>query len=134
MSGETYDLAQLVTDRLNGQAGYAVHRGGLADSPTGAYLVLQFGAGSLTSRRLDGQARLLRWTFRAVCAGRSDVQVLNTVDRVRARLAGWRPLPGRASGALVELELDPPLLRDDSVPNDVRYSLTLTYRLTTPRS
>lgn len=133
---EAYDLADLVTTRLVGQPGYGVHRGVVLTTPLAAYVVLYFGGGAPTGARLDGQARRLRWSFRAVCAGRSDAQALETVDRVRARLAGWRPLPDQPSaGRLVEADLDAPLIRDDSVPNDVRYSVTLTFTLyTTDRS
>jgi hypothetical protein len=95
--------------------------------------VFYFGAGSTQVSRLGGSPSNLRWTFRVVCAGYSERQVLNTVDLIRARLTGWRPT-GVNGPLLVELEDDPSLLRDDSVASDIRYSLTLTYRLYTTRS
>jgi hypothetical protein len=55
------------------------------------------------------------------------------VDRIRDKFTGWRPL-GADGPMFVEVDTDPPLIRDDSVPNDIRFSLTLTYRLYTSRS
>jgi hypothetical protein len=127
----TYDLGELVAERLTSQPGYELFRGNPINTPGGAYAVLYLGAGGPLSTRQDGQQRRLQWSFRVVCAGRSDVQVLNTVDRVRTRLLGWRPLSERWCGRLTELFTDPPLTRDDTAPNDVRYSLTLTFQLAT---
>lgn len=134
MTTTVYDLGDLVEARLADQPGYSVLRGGVSVTPPGAYVVLYFGAGQVGSLRFDGRSRRHRWDFRAVCAGASDAQVLNTVDRVRQRLTDWRPLPeDRSAGRLLELDTAPPLLRDDSVTS-VRYSLTLTYRLHLTRS
>lgn len=127
-----YDLADLVEGRAAGE-GYTVYRGKVPDKPPGAYAVLYFGAGHAYASRLGGAHDNLRWTFRVVCAGYSESQVLNTVDRIRARLTGWRPTGGNGP-MLRELEDDPSLLRDDSIATDIRFSVTLTYRLYTNRS
>jgi hypothetical protein len=126
------DLADLVAARAAGD-GYTVYRGAVPEKPPGAYAVLYFGAGSSYGTRLAGRPDELRWTFRVVCAGYSERQVLNTVDLVRARLTGFRLLDANGP-MLTELEDDPSLLRDDSVASDIRFSFTLTYRLHTTRS
>lgn len=126
------DLADLVEDRTPGP-GYTVYRGGVPDKPPGAYAVLYFGAGSTYTTRLGGTPDDLRWTFRVVCAGFSERQAINTTDLIRARLTGWRPF-GDNGPMLTELEDDPSLLPSEGVPGDVRYSMTLTYRLYTNRS
>lgn len=122
-------LAALVEARAASPA-YTVHRGQVTGSPAGGYVVLYFSGGHSFATRLVATPDRLRWTFRAVCAGYSDRQALNTADLVRARFAGWRPL-GEHGPRLFQVDDEAPLLRDDSVPNDVRFSLTLTFRLFT---
>lgn len=120
-------LAALVEARA-ASGSYTVLRGQVAETPAGAYVVLYFTGGHSFATRLVARPDRLRWTFRAVCVGESDEQALNTADLLRARFAGWRPL-GPHGPQLVEVDDAAPLLRDDSVPNDVRFSNTLTFRL-----
>lgn len=126
------DLADLVEARVQA-TGYTVYRGRVTDKPAGAYVVLYFGAGSTFTTRLATAFDDLRWTFRVVNAGYSERQAINACDLIRGRLTGWRPL-GANGPMLTELQDDPALLRDDSVSTDIRFSLTLTYRLYTTRS
>lgn len=101
-------------------------------APAAGYGVFYPGAGSIERGRLASVGDHLRWTCSVVCAGRSRQQVANIVDAVRDRLIGWAPDP--AGDPIVEIPLDAPLIRDDSVTSDIRFSITLQFTLGTARS
>jgi hypothetical protein len=91
---------------------------------------LLFGAGSPFGDRLAGTPNSLAWSFRAMCVGYSDAQCLYVVEKLDALFIGWRPLAANGPW-FSRTQDDPPVIRDDSVAEDVRYSLTARYTLTT---
>jgi hypothetical protein len=123
-------LADAVEARSRTASSFLTYRGLIASRPDKGYASLLFSAGRLYVDRLDGVQSQLGWSFRAVCVGYSDGQCLFVVEKIRALFVGWRP-DGGVGPRFVEADDDPPLLKDDSVPEDVRYSLTLRYTLTT---
>lgn len=126
-------LAEVVLERLGALPGLTVLDGGVPVTPPGAYVVFYGAAPALTATRLAGTASSLRWTFQLVCAGRDAAEVRHVVELVLASLTNWRPA-GRETSWLSPQPDGAPILRDDSVPGDIRYSQTLTFRLTTTRS
>lgn len=134
MSTDPRALADLVEARAKTDTGFLTYRGMIASRPSKNYVMLIFGGGSVYGDRLVGYSNMLTWEFRALCVGYTDSETLWVANRIRGLYVNWRPIPDRASGWFVEQEDDAPLLRDESMINDTRYSVTLRYRLTTPRS
>jgi hypothetical protein len=130
----TLTLADLVLARLRSTAKFATFDGEVPDTPPGAYVVFYGDTGAARRERYAGPAKALTWGFYAVCAGFSPAQVRNTVDLVRGLLTDWRPLADRDASPLNEADIAADMLRDSSVPSDIRYSQTLRYNLTTTRS
>lgn len=122
-------LAEQAWQRLNGTTGLTAFDGVAPATPPGGYAVYYPSAGSYGSTRQGGGQSGYRWGFRVVCAGSSRAQVFGTVKRVRARFLNHQLDPSPSSDPLQEDDLDPPLLRDDSVPSDIRFSQTLFYYL-----
>jgi hypothetical protein len=125
------------TDRLMTQLGgqwFTVYLASVPDKPPSGYVTVYPGVGNAHADNMATDGRV-RWTCRLVCSGFGPQQTLDVVDSVRARLTGWAPYPDTPSaGRLFEVDEDAPLLPDDTVPGDTRFSLTLTYRLYTNRS
>lgn len=129
------DLAAAVTTRARTSTHFLTYRPGeVVDRPAKGYVVLYFGGGAPFPDRQASGANRLRWTFRAKCVGYTDDQCLLVADKVRDLLLHWSPDPGPSADWLTEVDDDPPLLRDDSVSSDLRYSITPVYTLTTARS
>ena len=103
-----------------------------ATMPANGYAVLYGGAGAIERDRASDIGSMIRWTPRVVCAGKNPDQAGNIADHVRDQLIGWQPDP--AGAVLTEVALDAPLLRDDSMPQDIRFSITLQFTTTTSRS
>jgi hypothetical protein len=122
-------LADLVEGRSRTASEFLTYRGLIAERPAKGYASLLFGAGSPFGDRLTGTANAFSWSFRAVCVGYSDAQCLYVAEKFDALFVNWRPL---GSGPwFTRTPDDPPVLKDDSVAEDVRYSLTLRYTITT---
>ncbi len=124
-------LAAAVTARCQSSTFLTYGQGQVEDRPVKGYTVLYYGSGAPFGDRHSGGANRLRWTVRAKCVGYTVDQLLFVAEQVRSRLLGWSPDPDLSAGWLAEVDDDPPVLPDDSVAGDVRYSLTLTYTLTT---
>lgn len=127
-------LADLVTARAETVSTFYTYRNQIAVRPPRNYVVLLFGGGVTQSGNLVGLADTLIWRFRALCVGFSDSECLWVADQIRSLFTNWRPLSSPAASAFVEEQDDAPVLRDESMINDVRYSLTLRFRFSTPRS
>lgn len=127
-------LADLVLDRLRTLPDLEVLDGEVTQTPLGAYVVFYDDAPRLTSRSHAGVANRLGWRFQTVCAGRDAAETRWVVGQVLGSLANWRPLPDRSASWIVPQPDGAPILRDDSVAGDTRFSQTLTFRLTTTRS
>lgn len=123
-------LAEQAWQRLSATVGFSSFDGVAPSTPPGAYAVYYPSAGAYVRERHGGTQSGYRWAFRVVCAGSSRAQVLGTVKRVRARLLNYPLDPSPASSPLQEDEFEAPLLRDDSVPSDIRFSQTLLFYLT----
>jgi hypothetical protein len=123
-------LADLVEARCRTSSSFLTYRGSIPAKPEKNYAVLMFGAGSPVGDRLAGSVNALAWSFRAMCVGYTDGQCLYVVEKLDALFIGWRPLASNGSW-FSRTPDDPPVLKDDSVLGDVRYSLTARYTLTT---
>jgi hypothetical protein len=129
-----YSLAELLLARLTGTPGLAVYDAQIATNPPNTGWVIVYpGAGTPATTRLAPVATDLVWDATVVCCGRSRSQCLNTVSIVRSRLLGVRLDNARSSGRLTE-EPAGPLLPDESIPAEPRFSLTLRYTSTHTRS
>lgn len=122
-------LADLVEARSRTATTFETYRGLISQKPAKGYVSLLFGAGSPFGDRLAGTVNALTYSFRAVAVGYSDGQCLYVAEKFDALFLNWRPL---GTGPwFSRTPDDPPVIRDDSVAEDVRYSLTLRYTLTT---
>ena len=103
------------------------------DQPARNYVVLHFPAGDAFGTRLGGGQESLGWGFRAVCVGlRTDDNCLFVVQLMRSLFRNWSPAPSEDFTSWLSEESDgAPLIKDDEIPSDLRYSLTLRYTLTT---
>jgi hypothetical protein len=129
-----YSLAELLLARLTGTPGLAVYDAIIPTSPPSTGWVIVYpGAGTPATTRLAPVATDLVWDATLVCCGRTRQQCTRTVDLVRSQLLGVRLGTTRSSGRLTE---DPagPLLPDESIPGEPRYSITLAYTSTHTRS
>lgn len=124
-------LANLVTARAESDSRILTFRGGVKARPPQPYVSLYFGGGINYADRLVDTAQNLTWSFRAICVGFSDDQALFVVGCVRDLFTNWRPESSRATGWFTEAPDDPPLIRDDAVTNDVRFSITPRFTITT---
>ena len=131
----TFDLAEATLAKLSTQTKFTTHDGTVPNKPQGAYVVFYGSTGTVRRTRLAQAANRLRGGCTLVIAGSTAAQVRNTVDLVRDDLEGWRPFgTDRSSEALHEDEISGDMLRDDTDANDIRFSQTLFFRLTTHRS
>lgn len=117
-------LANLVTTRANTGTGFLTYRGLVTSRPAKGYVSLYFGGGVNYAEAIAGTATGLTWSFRAVCVGYDDDQCLYVLGKVRGLFINWRPVEARSAGWFTEAPDDPPLIKDDSVANDVRFSIT----------
>lgn len=124
-------LAAAVLARLRGMRGVAVLDGVVSSTPPGPYVVFYDAAPRLTARSLAGVANRLGWTFQLVCAGRDPDETRYLVGLALGLLKNWRPTAERAASWLVPVPDGAPIITDESVPGDTRFSQTLTFRLTT---
>lgn len=122
-------LADLVEARSKTATEYLTFRGLISSKPAKGYAALLFGAGSPYGDRLVATSNAFRWSFRAVCVGYSDAQCLYVAEKVDAKFVDWRP--NGVGPWFTRTPDDPPVIKDDSVAEDVRYSLTLRYTITT---
>lgn len=127
-------LATLVLARSNTATTFLTYRGLITERPVKNYVSLLFGAGAVSSSCMAGTTDLLTWTFRATCVGYTEDEVLFVAAMFRALFVNWRPLSAVSAGWFTEAQDDPPVIKDETTLNDVRYSLTLRYRITTSRS
>ena len=70
----------------------------------------------------DRDVEMLRVVAR--CCGSTREQAMDCTRLVRARMRNWVPWP--AMGRVYESDTGP-LAEDDSVPTDLRYSVTITF-------
>ena len=99
----------------------------LDDRPSGGYVWAQVGAAQSWADRMDGLASDASGSILLHCCGFSAAQAINTDDRVAAALLDWRwsadahvsPLRCVSVGVVTA---------DRSVPSDVRWGTTRTYR------
>jgi hypothetical protein len=131
---DTRVLADLIEARAKTYPGFYTYRNQIATRPDRNYVVLMYSAGITYPRNLAGSANTLLFRFRAMCVGYSDGDCLWVADKIRGLFTNWRPLEDRAASWLTEEQDDAPVLRDESMINDVRFSLTLRFRITTTRS
>lgn len=125
-------LADLCENRAKTETRIDTFVGNGPDKATRDYVVLYPSRSKLASSRQSGSQGDHRFTLRAVCVGLyKPSNCLRVVNLVSALFCNWSPVPDEDTSWLEEMDDDPPLLRDDSVPGDVRYSLTLRYTLTT---
>jgi hypothetical protein len=124
-------LANLVTARAESAPGFLTYRGFVKERPAKGYVSLYFSGGVNYPEGMTGTATRLTWSFRAVCVGFTDDQALYVVGKMRGLFTNWRPLEDRSAGWFTEAPDDPTLIRDDSIPNDVRYSITPRFTITT---
>lgn len=127
-------LAGNVLARLNTLPNVSVYDSKVPSTPGGLYVVFYGNSGHSVSTSMAGTSDSLTWTFYVIVAGTLPAQVRSGVDRVRTALTGFRLDAAAWAGPLNEVDLQAPMLRDDSVENDVRFSQTLYFRLSTSRS
>lgn len=127
-------LANLVEARARTGTGFLTYRGQVPTKPAQGYVSLYFGGGVNFADRLYTVSNNLTWSFRAVCVGFTDDQCLYVVGKVRDLFTNWRPVDDRSAGWFTEAPDDPPLIRDDSIADDVRFSITPRFTITTTRS
>lgn len=127
------ELPDIVLARL-GATGETVLDNEVKATPPGRYVVFYDEAPRLRPSGTGGDFRRQSWTFRTVCVGRDAGETRHVVRLVHALLVGWRPRPtDSATGAIVPVADGAPILRDDSVPGDIRFSQTLTWRVASSR-
>lgn len=124
-------LANLVEARAKTAPGFLTFRGYVDSRPSKGYVSLYFGGGINYRDTLAQSATELRWSFRALCVGYDDDQCLYVLGKVRGLFEGWRPTDDRFASPFTEAPDDPPLLKDDRVSGDVRYSITPRFTINT---
>jgi hypothetical protein len=127
-------LSDIVTARAESDTWFSTYRGYIEIRPSRNYVMLLFGAGMAMTEFLGGGSDTLLWRFRAQCVGFSDRDCLGVASRMRTLFTNWRPLEDRGASWFTEEQDDAPMLRDESMPRDVRFSTLLRFRLTTTRS
>jgi hypothetical protein len=125
-------LSKIVLGVLEELPNLDVYDSQVPDTPPQAYAVFYPGAGSIYPVRLADLGSRLDWDCRVVCCGRTPGQARRAADQTRAALSGRR-----LDGGLVLVEdrnLNAPMLRDDTVPSDIRFSHTLRFKTSAARS
>lgn len=127
----TQELEVLLTDTR-----FALFTGEVPTTPPDAYVILWPDAGISWSDRLGGGSNRLTWGARAVCAGRSVHQALNTTVIVRSLAVGARLDPtNKSASQLREIDEGARPIKDESDDHaDIRWSNTLHLRMATTRS
>jgi len=127
-------LTDLVKTRLSGDW-WQVYTGEVPSDPPSGYVTIYPSPGNATSENLADSQNRLRWTVRLVCSGYGSEQAMDVADATRNLMTRWQPYPNDPSASRFrEVDEDAPLLPDRTVPGDIRFSLTLVYRLYTNRS
>lgn len=122
--GNTISLAAAVLTRLEGLPFPVVDNEEIDQTPTGPFVIFRDGFDRRFPEHLDGGARRYEWTFELICGGRDQVQVRMGINACRNRLHGWR-----LEGALLnEVDNGSSIIRDATIPDDVRLSRTLEFR------
>lgn len=125
-------LANAVETRCQTASGFLTYRGLVTSKPAKGYVSLYFSGGRPYADRLFDTATALTWSFRAVCVGYTDDQCMYVLEKLRGLFQNWRPFPDdRDTGWFTEAPDDPPLLKDDSLSDDVRFSITPRFTITT---
>jgi hypothetical protein len=122
-------LADLVEARSRTATSFLTYRGVIPTKPDKGYAALMFGGGSPFGDRLVNTTNSLTWSFRVMCVGYSDAQCLFVAEKFDALFLNWRPTD--RGPWFSRTPDDPPVIKDDSVAEDVRFSITLRYTLTT---
>jgi hypothetical protein len=123
-------LADLVEARSSTATEYLTFRGLIPAKPAKGYAALFLNGGSRFGDRLAGSINALGWSFRVMCVGYDSNQCLYVAEKFDAKFSGWRPLAANGPW-FTQTPDDPPVIRDDSVVEDIRYSLTLRYTIPT---
>lgn len=93
------------------------------------YVIVDPDPGFDEASRADGRVSSRRGRFSVRCCGSSRRQALFALDAARGAFQDWRPYPiDRRFGAVRESDAGP-LIEDESVPTDHRFSFTLTFDL-----
>lgn len=133
----TLALAQTTLARLQTLPSnkITIYEGRVPTTPASAYIAYYPGGGNCHDDGRQAQSQsALDWSAMFVCCGSDPQQCLWVVDQMRALLYGWSPDTSESATPFIEVVLGNPVLPDDSVPLDVRYSFTLQFILTTTRS
>lgn len=101
--------------------------------PPDAYVVFYDDAPEQYPSRAVAVADRARYLFRVVCVGRDANETRSVVAKVQAMLTNWR-IPNTNASWLSPQPDGAPILRDDEVASDIRFSQTLVYAVHTSRS
>lgn len=93
-----------------------------------AYLVIDPDPGWDEVARADGSVSARRGRFRVRCCGSGVTQAALALDAARGVFLNWWPYEDPRFGMCRETDAGP-LIEDDSVPTDPRYSFTITYEI-----
>lgn len=123
------DLASLVLARLATLDGVDVMDGRVLKTPTRPYVLFAAGVGSRIQPRYSDRKARMRWTYAVMVVNNSPQGCRLLADRVRDLLDEWR-----ASDDVYSVEdYIGPLIGDDRVEGDWRYSITLHMATHPPR-
>lgn len=99
----------------------------LVDRPATGYVWAQVGGSGELVGRMSGLPSDGGGSVILHCCGYSPAQALHTDDLVAARLRGWR-WADAAHISPLRLTSVSEVVTDESVPTDIRYSITRIYR------
>lgn len=98
------------------------------ESRDGGYVIVDPDPGYPSYERACGGQSEQSYRVDLRCCGHSPAQMINTVDKVRARMRGFAPWPDGRWSLVREVSANPSVL-DDTVPTDPRWSTTLAYHV-----
>lgn len=125
---KAYTLAaalQAALDAVPGVDAYVLTP--LADRPAGGYVWAQVGGAQSWADRMDGLDSDATGSIILHCCGFSAAQAINTDDLVAGALTDWRWTTDPRVSPLRCVSVSP-VTADQSVPSDVRWGTTRTYR------
>jgi hypothetical protein len=123
-----YTLAEALQATLDAIVGVQAYiLAPLDDRPAGGYVWAQVGGVQSWADRMDGLASDASGSIILHCCGYSAAQAINTDDRVAAALLDWRWSTDTHVSPLRCVSTSP-VSADRSVPSDVRWGTTRTYR------